>query len=632
MSPEVRKWGSGVTTRASPRTGVHRVPLSELNLGDYDLLDANAVVDDEMMRRDMDSFYMVTRDLNTCAPNVVPGEYPLPPFFGEEILFKEDKRMLLRLLEEEFAERGESLANVRAGLLAALKRSPFDSDLHRAVACLVQREVYNHSFAGYPYLGDGGGLHSYQETVYYPPRVENIDFENSLWWPGFAKNDAIVSLFFVNRLREEVPNFLYTYAVTPSYEGRGYLNVYKIVEPLPRISLPQWFKRGGAQRVEGRHSPLLRSVFEREARNIALQVLLALTVAHRRFRFVHNSLSSKFVSVHALPEPRHIVYDTGARRYALVANNIAVIEDCDLAHVELMTDEVQEGAPNYDARRGVLHTGTGGSHRDSAPATARILVDFMFFLATWALDMETELRDGSAIAWALGPAFRGERPSAEQLRAWVNLDVPIPPDLEIDPLEYIEALLRSDPGLAEEMVAASTGEGATIRPICLKSGSGGRKVKKISPYLNSITRQPPSAPEPFDFPSTDVSYVESYIKRVKAKREALERTEANVTPEYDGIEKGTLKWVDLVFGRDSSRRATAQRTNAQIGVRRYIKNLISMEWVFGPVNTTSRALGPRLSSPQEKTPPALRLFGLFLKCELMLDRVYRFTAGMRPRT
>ena len=125
-------------------------------------------------------------------------------------------------------------------------------------------------------------------------------------------NEGFVGLKCLNKLRQDLPNFKYTYG----FQRQGEMTQL-FTEHVPGVMFQEWIKTSNA--------PDFVAV---------LQVItLALSVAQEQYGFVHNDLCPWNIVIKTLPAPEKIVYQFANQIVVVTSSIIPVLIDYDRSHV-----------------------------------------------------------------------------------------------------------------------------------------------------------------------------------------------------------------------------------------------------------------------------------------------------------
>jgi serine/threonine protein kinase len=132
--------------------------------------------------------------------------------------------------------------------------------------------------------------------------------------------EYVVGLY-LNKLRDEIPNFVYTYYYEEAKQPCLYVE-----------------KIGNGETF----STAILHLSEEEIANIILQVLLSITTAQHRFGFIHHNLTPDNIIIQSTPSPITLQYVIGDQTYNIKTNLIAKIIDFSQSRINVDPDTQQK--------------------------------------------------------------------------------------------------------------------------------------------------------------------------------------------------------------------------------------------------------------------------------------------------
>lgn len=525
-----------------------------LDLSVYNL-DARYNVPWDMVRKERtlrEMEYGALRHLDTRAPNYA-GQLPDPagcvPAGAQDAL------------QQEFAERGEQLANAMAALgrLASKRR---EQRVHEGVACVVQRVTHELAFVTPVPATHAFGAPGPWDVL--PVTRERCDWcdeaplEVNL---GRALTDAVVGTCFTNALRDAAPNFRF-------YYGWNLVDDAELNIPVPHLLK----ERLHPASVDLRHARHLipREEGEEALFSLFLQVFLALAVASERCAFVHNDLRVERVFVVPLLEWHELRYALRGGDVTLTTRWLAVIDNFTYAHVEvpvphraaLIARQLQEDdvvVPLGDAERDVLHTGVLNYATNLAPWNPRSLSDVARLVSSAARGVHPSLPQ-PVYSWLSAPLFGGEAPPLSRVASWwEDGRGAAPAGVDVDARAYALHLLSTLP----RNVAASLSR-VGVPPLL---APGGDPLRAVSPYLASITR---SAPRRLPLNATPKQIAKRPFLFRTARSRAREKCTYVAVSAFEEVQRAASS------GGDAS------------ALDPLARSLVSAEFAYGPLHVDER--------------------------------------------
>lgn len=493
---------------ATPRIPIARdpwlqrkmVPLSEFDLGSYDILRPNPglpagvdeyrrhVVEHGDARRHVVELADALRLVDCAGANVWCGLSPCSSSCGACCELRRGtpetaSEQFERLYDVNYLEVVEVVAE---RLLAV----PWDPVMRAARAYIVQRILHDQRYEPtgaqrgrvlnkkgimdvgvFTRFSAASALPLVTKVVNLPKVLNGVLESNSVHGELVEMyNELIVSLFAINRLTTRTPNFRGALALhfgpgsrKTAFDSPDAVGAYLLLEAVDGTTFADMARSGSEMRTE-------------DAVSVLLQVLLSLSIARDECEFAHNDLHMHNVMVEKLPAPRRITYKLRDNFVlTLVTTWVARIIDYGYAHVKIpVSGEFlarYEGGqvPRFiDTATRTLRTGPLSHRLNIAPSGPNSLGDVARCVSAWAMSVR-HLKDvhyNSVLRWVLGPLFKTNLPSVDDLRTWaVNLYAQVPPGIDIDPLEYTLALLDAPrPGGAFTLDWVHLGEGPLAVP------------------------------------------------------------------------------------------------------------------------------------------------------------------------